>query len=119
MQSTDYNGYHHDTHCNNVFLFGPDGKIYYGALNYPGSWHDAQVCQLLIALVLLLLGMYKVCVDQGFPRSGELYEKFIGPISKKSLKNLSPILKDILIKRSNTYVSLRQSSEWGMRSLQG
>ena len=50
MQSTDYNGYHHDTHCNNVFLFGPDGKIYYGALNYPGSWHDAQVCQLLINL---------------------------------------------------------------------
>ena len=26
-QTTDYNGYHHDTMCNNVFCFAPTGKI--------------------------------------------------------------------------------------------
>ena len=118
-QAADYNGYYHDTHCNNVFLFGPDGKIYSASINYPGSWHDSQVCQLMIVIVLLLIGLYKVCVDQGFPRSGELFDKFVGPISRRSLRKLSPIVKDLLIERSNIYVSLRQSSEWGMRSLQG
>ena len=32
-----------DTICNNVFAFSPTGKIFYAALNYPGSWHDSQV----------------------------------------------------------------------------
>ena len=31
-QAIDYNGYGGDTYCNNVFLFGPDGKIRWGGI---------------------------------------------------------------------------------------
>lgn len=39
-------------------------------------------------------------------------DKFVGPFSKKSRRQLSPIL------REQVYVSLHQASKWGMRSLQ-
>ena len=43
-----YNSHTKDTICNNVFAFSPTGKIFYAALNYPGSWHDSQVSANLI-----------------------------------------------------------------------
>lgn len=52
QQATYYNGYHHDTTINNTFLFLADGRIGFACINYPGSWHDAQVCADLIATVL-------------------------------------------------------------------
>jgi hypothetical protein len=33
--------------------------------------------------------------------------------------NLAPLLRDHLIRRHGIFTSLRQASEWGMRSLQG
>jgi hypothetical protein len=105
--------------CNNVFCFSPEGKVIYAAVNYPGSWHDSSVCSQFIRLVRRKLGLYKICVDQGFPRSGDLFDKFVGPISKKRRRKLSPILKQLLLNQHNRYVSLRQASEWGMRALQG
>jgi DDE superfamily endonuclease len=41
LQAIDYNGYHHDTMCNNVFCFAPTGKIIYSCINFPGSFHDS------------------------------------------------------------------------------
>ena len=38
MQNAAYNGYNHDTSCNNVFAFSPEGKIKFSAYNYPGSY---------------------------------------------------------------------------------
>lgn len=114
-----YNGYYHDTCCNNVFAFAPDGKIIYACINFPGSLHDSQVAARLSALVIEKIGNFALCVDQGFPRSGELYGKFVGPIDEKTRENLSPILKSRLLREHNKCVSLRQSSEWGMRALQG
>lgn len=83
QQNAHYNKYHADTMCNNVFCFSPEGKIIFAAVNYPGSWHDSQVCSQFIRLVRRKLGLYKICVDQGFPRNGDLFDKFVGPISKK------------------------------------
>ena len=34
-QISAYNGYHHDTTCNNVLAFAPTGKVFSAALNYP------------------------------------------------------------------------------------
>ncbi len=65
------------------------------------------------------LGEYKICVDKGFPRSGELYDKFVGPLSLKQRRALHPTCKRNILKRNAKYVSLRQASEWGMRALQG
>ena len=79
-QATNYNGYHHDTMCNNVFCFAPTGKDNFACLNFPGSWHDSQVSLSLIAKAVENIGDYKICVDQGFPRSGDLLNKFMGPI---------------------------------------
>ena len=118
-QSTAYNGHCKDTMCNNVLAFSPLGKVFHASINYPGSWHDSQVVQMLAAIVLRKIGIYQICVDKGFPRSGELYDKFVGPLSDRTKGMLSPINRDILIERHNIYVSLRQASEWGMRALQG
>jgi len=118
-QSIDYNGYRHDTVCNNVFAFSPLGKIIYACINYPGSWHDSQVSQHFISHFLAHSLDYKMCVDQGFPRCGDLVDKFVGPLSKKTRSTLSPILRSHVLSMHNIYVSLRQSSEWGMRGLQG
>ena len=72
-QSEHYNGHAKDTMTNNVFAFSPEGKVFYAALSYPGSWHDSQVSAHLASKAITSLGDYKLCVDQGFPRSGDLY----------------------------------------------
>ena len=118
-QNKDYNGYKHDTNVNNVLAFAPTGKVIFAALNYPGSWHDSTVCHDLIDLVVATIGSYCLCVDQGFPRSGLLYDKFVGPISKKAKKKLEPMLRDLIMRKSGIFTSLRQAAEWGMRALQG
>jgi hypothetical protein len=118
-QATNYNGYHHDTMINNVFCFAPTGKIIFACVNFPGSWHDAQVSASLITKVVANIGDFKICVDQGFPRSGDLLNKFVGPISRRARLNLPVETRRSVLRRHNTYVSLRQSSEWGMRALQG
>jgi hypothetical protein len=58
-------------------------------------------------------------VDQGFPRSGPLQDKFVGPYSKNHLKKLDALVREILLVRIHRYVSLRQSAKWRMRALQG
>jgi hypothetical protein len=70
-------------------------------------------------MVLEYIGRYKICVDQGFPRSGDMFDKFVGPMSESTRKNLAPHMRRTILQRHNMYVSLRQSSEWGMRALQG
>ena len=118
-QSAAYNGHTKDTMCNNVLAFSPTGKIISACLNFPGSWHDSTVCSALIDHVIQNIGTYALCVDQGFPRSGDLFDKFVGPISKRHRRMIAPILRNDIMRRIEIYVSLRQASEWGMRALQG
>jgi hypothetical protein len=117
-QSLFYNGYHHDTRVNNVFAFSPEGKIIYACFNFPGGWHDTAVATHLINEVVDRIGDYAFCVDSGFPRSGRLFEKFVGPMSRRQMKKMPPQLRTMLKRKQDIYVSLRQASEWGMRSLQ-
>ena len=119
VQNAFYNGYYGDTMVNNIFLFSPTGKIIYAVFNSPGSWHDSTVAEPLKQLILELDLAYKICVDQGFPRSGAFQDKFVGPLSSKARRRLSPILRKVILELHNKYVSLRQSSEWGIRGLQG
>jgi len=118
-QATNYYGYHHDTMINNVFCFAPTGKLIFACINFPGSWHDSQVSLSLISKVVRDIGDFKICVNQGFPRSGDLLEKFVGPLSRRARRNLPEDTRRAALRRHNTYVSLRPSSEWGMRALQG
>jgi hypothetical protein len=111
-QNAFYNGYYHDTAVNNIFLFSPLGKILFASINCPGSWHDSVVAAPLIELCITkLVDDFKICVDQGFPRSGALRDKFVGPISRKRREKLHPLVRDLYLQESNYYVSLRQAAE--------
>ena len=118
-QNAYYCGYDCDTMVNNVFIFGPDGKIFFCAINYPGSWVDGTLTARFFSHIKQRIGRHKICVDQGFPRSGEASGILVGPIPERSARRLHPALRDNLLRLSNVYTSLRQASEWGMRGMQG
>ena len=42
-QNAFYSGYQCDTMINNVFGYGPDGKVFIAAINFPGSWVDGSL----------------------------------------------------------------------------
>ena len=42
-QNAYYCGYDCDTMINNVSVFGPDGKVFFCAVDYPGSWLDGTL----------------------------------------------------------------------------
>ena len=109
---------HHDTRFNNDFAFSSFGKIIIACINHPSSWHDANVSVALARKVIKDLDPYAFCVDKGFPTSGDLYGRFLGPYSK-TVRRLAPNLKKQLLDQANVYTSLRQASEWKVRALQG
>jgi hypothetical protein len=104
---------------NNVLVFGPDGKVFFCAINYPGSWSDGTLTARFFTHIKERIGDYKICVDQGFPRSGDATGILVGPIPERSARRLHSAVRDNLIRLSNVYTSLWQASEWGMRGLQG
>ena len=65
------------------------------------------------------IGDYKICVDQGFPRSGDAYGTLVGPVCRRAARRLHCDVRDYLLKISNAHTSLWQVSEWGMHGLQG
>ncbi len=42
-QNAFYCGYDSDTMVNNVFAYGPDGKVFFAAVNFSGSWADGAL----------------------------------------------------------------------------
>ena len=102
---------------NNIFAYGPDGKIFFCVLNFPGSWADGSVIARFLPFILSKIGEYKIVVDQGFPRSGTVQNVLVGPISRRSARRLHPLICDYMLKISNVHTSLRQASEWGTRGL--
>jgi len=75
--------------CNNVFCFSPTGKIIYFAINYLGSFHDSQLSVGLVNMVLEHLGQ-NLCGPR-FPRSGDMFIKFLDPMSQRTRDNLAPV----------------------------
>jgi hypothetical protein len=118
-QNAYYCGYSCDTMVNNIIAYGPDGKVFFCAINYPGSWADGSLTARFLHHIKTRIGTYKICVDQGFPRSGEASGILVGPIPERSARRLHRAVRDQLLRISNVYTSLRQASEWGMRGLQG
>jgi hypothetical protein len=96
-----YNGYHSDTMVNNIFAYGPDGKVFLCNINFPGSWHDGSLTLNILPYIHDSIGCYKICINQGFPRSGDAAGTLVGPISKKTARTLAPILHPYLLKISN------------------
>ena len=44
-------------------------------MKYPESWHDSQLSAYFIRKVISDLGIYQICLDQGFSIQGEFCEK--------------------------------------------
>ena len=66
-QNAYYCGYDCDTMVNNVLVFGPDGKVFFCVINYPGSWADGILTSRFYNHIQKRIGKFKICVDQGFP----------------------------------------------------
>jgi hypothetical protein len=80
-QSAMYNGYHSETMVKNIIAYGPDGKVFLATINFPGSLHDGSITANILPYIRERIGNYKMCVDQGFPRSGDASFILVGPIS--------------------------------------
>jgi hypothetical protein len=115
-QDAIYNGYHRETMVNNIIAYGPDGKVFLTAINFPGSWHDGSITANILPYIRERIGNYKMCIDQGFPRSGGTSFLLVGPVSCRQAQRLAA---NYLLTISNIYVLLCQASKWGMRGLQG
>jgi hypothetical protein len=118
-QNSMYCEYDCNTMVNNVFAYGPDGKVFFAAINFPGSWADGSLAARFLHKMKRKIGNYKICVDQGFPQSGATHGTFVGPITKRAARLLHRDGRDYLLRISNVYTSLQQASEWGMRGTQG
>jgi hypothetical protein len=118
-QNAFYCGYDCNTMINNVFAYGPDGKVFFAAINFPGSWADGALTARFLHALKRKIGDYKICVDQGFPRSGDAYGTLVGPVTRRAARRLHRDVRDYLLRISNVHTSLWQASEWGMRGLQG
>jgi hypothetical protein len=118
-QNSVYCGYNCNTMVNNVFAYGPDGKVFFAAINFPGSWADGSLTAQILNKMKRKIGSYKICVDQGFPQSGAAYGMFVGPITKRAARQLHCDVCDYLLRISYVYTSLWQASEWGVHGMQG
>ncbi len=72
---------------NNVFAHGPDGKVFFAAVNFPGLGRR-RVDGEISTRYQKKNGEYKIYVDQGFPRSGEAYGTLVGPVTKRAARRL-------------------------------
>jgi hypothetical protein len=66
-QNSMYCSYNCNTMVNNVFAYGPDGKVFLAAINFPGSWVDGSLTTHCMRHMKSKIKNYKMCVDQGFP----------------------------------------------------
>jgi hypothetical protein len=119
-QNVFYCGYNCDKTINNIFAYGPDGKVFFCAINFPGSWVDGSLAECCLHKLKSKNGLYKICIDQGlFPRGGDVYGLFVGPITKRTARRLHCNVWDYYLWISNIHMLLHQASKWGMRGLQG
>ncbi len=118
-QNAMYCGYDCDTMVNNVFTYGSDGKVFFAAINFPGSWADGSLTARFLHQMEQKMHLYKIWIDQGLPRSRDAYGSLVGPITKRAAQRLHSDVRDCLLLISNVHTSLWQASEWGMRGLQG
>jgi hypothetical protein len=81
VQNSMYSGYHSDTMVNNLFAYAPDETLIFCAINFLGSWYDGSIMANILLYIQKMIGAYKMCIYQGFLRSGKAAEVLVGPIS--------------------------------------
>ncbi len=71
-----------------MFAYGRDGKVFFAEINFPGSWADGALTARFLHALKKKIGDYKICVNQGFPRSGDAYGTLVGLITKRAMRRL-------------------------------
>lgn len=118
-QNRFFNGWTHGHYINSLFLFTPNGKVAAKYCNAPGCTHDSTMAE-YSNMYTKIDDVYNSCggkvvvdsaftgkVTQGMLRSQQLISEF--------MLDAAPIER--IVGRNAT--SVRQLSEWGMRSFQG
>jgi hypothetical protein len=103
QQNVFYHGYNCNTMVNNVFAYGPDGKFFFAAANFPGSWADGSLTAWFLHQMKRRVGCFKICVDQGFPRGGDASGTFVGPVLKRQARHLHLDVRNYLLRISNVH----------------
>jgi hypothetical protein len=57
-QNAMYCGYDCDMMVNNVLAYGPDGKVFFAAVSFPGSWADGSLSACFLHYVKRKIGAY-------------------------------------------------------------
>jgi hypothetical protein len=83
-QNAMYCGYDCDTMVKNVFAYGPDGKVFFAAINFPRSWADGSLTAHFMHHMKSKIRNYKICINQGFPQGNEVHGMLVGPITKRA-----------------------------------
>ena len=115
IQNMFYNGWTHNHYITNVFGFAPNGTIVSMCINAPGSMHDSQLAQFGYIYDNLddMYNRYgvKCCVDSAFfaSKNDSLIQS----------AQTCPVGNARTVRMFNEATSFRQTSEWGMRGLQG
>jgi hypothetical protein len=102
-QNAFHCGYNCDTMISNVFAYGPDGKFFFCAINFPGSWADGLLTARFLCHLKEKIGSYKICIHQGFPRSGDAFGILVGPVTKRAARRLRRDVRDYILKISNVH----------------
>jgi hypothetical protein len=76
---------------NNIFAYGLDAKVFLCAINFPSSWNDGSIRANILPYICWKIGNYKICVDQGFPRSEYAALILVGLISGSQAQSLLQI----------------------------
>jgi hypothetical protein len=105
-QNALYCGYNCDTMVNNVLAYGPEGKVFFAAVNFPWSWADGSLSARFLHYVKRKIGAYKICADQGFPGSGDVHGTFVGLVTKQQAQHLHHDIRNYMLKISSVHTSL-------------
>lgn len=137
IQNRMYNGYTCTTQCTNLLVFAPDGCIIYTKMNCEGSVADSEmasgVYESLVQLHETYGIPYRIVADSAFRAKEDMAGYIYKPLSRRggvpqryrysmtgnavvdeahTSVDTAALLKNVAV------VSLRQSVEWGMRSIQ-
>ena len=78
------------------------------------SCHDRYICTNTSQFKHHRIGVFKISVEQSFPPHVDALDVLVGPVSKRSARILSALLREYVLCVSNVYVSLQQASKWGI-----
>jgi hypothetical protein len=90
-------------------------------LNFPGSWSDGELARQLYRLLKTVPDGFSIAADSAFCRA-DMAGQILRPLKNDEIERYSRSLSVqrfiATIKRHRLALSIRQSAEWGMRSIQ-